>query len=506
MSTDTLLCPSYQPYYADDDSDTESSVSSVCGSDEGAGVFCFHRLQETLRAVRDGGAAKPEWNLEEVKLDPLKPSIYCVLVQNSDLGTGFLTDSCIRLPDEHLGEGDTVEPVSYGERDGAYMMQRNEVASQPAGFFGRMWQALKSWMGLRKSPETTFRRIWRDLRRALKDARHVETLYQTLSECHTMEYLPFLVQRLSSMSSEMGHLILRPQQELKSPLTAMRNGRRHSTPTLSPPRIKSPVRRPSIMTRTQNQEMVLSARTLSANPSAAVPVDRSTRLDNFPNAFVSLPRFYNLCIWLLRQSRHREPIKFALCVLERLFPFHTHVALVQKFAQHEEFTAYAVYTALAQETSSLDDKESFVLALAKQLHGWGRVHVVRELLAKCARDDGLKRWLLTHGFRNSVDNHLLAFSCAVGGCLHLEVREAGKALKLGDPGLRASSIELLENAAELICLLIENSEEGDRLPGFTDYPNQYSLLANFINATDLIDPSSDSIIARALSKIEAFLS
>jgi hypothetical protein len=53
--------------------------------------------------------------------------------------------------------------------------------------------------------------------------------------------------------------------------------------------------------------------------------------------------------------------------------------------------------------------------LAKNVDGWGRIHVVERLAQ--TENPHIKDWLLREGFRNSVMYEYLAYTCATAGGL-----------------------------------------------------------------------------------------
>jgi hypothetical protein len=62
-----------------------------------------------------------------------------------------------------------------------------------------------------------------------------------------------------------------------------------------------------------------------------------------------------------------------------------------------------------------NDPEPSLWRLARNVNGWGRIHVV-ERLAQTENPE-IKNWLLREGYRNSVMYEYLAYTCAVAGGL-----------------------------------------------------------------------------------------
>jgi len=125
---------------------------------------------------------------------------------------------------------------------------------------------------------------------------------------------------------------------------------------------------------------------------------------------MDLYRFYDLAKSLVLDATDREPVKLGIAVLG-LFRQETDKAIFRTLGRHDEFTLFCA-VALA---NSEGDTEQELWELAKHVHGWGRIHVV-ERLAETA-DPQIKDWLLREGYKNSVMNEYLAYTCATGGGL-----------------------------------------------------------------------------------------
>jgi hypothetical protein len=160
---------------------------------------------------------------------------------------------------------------------------------------------------------------------------------------------------------------------------------------------------------------------------------------NFP-----LERLRNLARWLATESPDRGAVKFGIALLGLFVPDDDTDTLVT-LGLHEEFTLYAV-VALGS-TLDASEAEAAWWAIAKRVHGWGRIQIV-ERLADTQRDD-IRFWLLREGYKNTVMHEYLAYSCAVGGNL---------------PGaLKAGEIDdaLLVGAGEIIQALINGGPAED---------------------------------------------
>lgn len=144
-------------------------------------------------------------------------------------------------------------------------------------------------------------------------------------------------------------------------------------------------------------------------------------------------RLEELALWLVRASPDREPVKFAMAILG-LLGGPEHHPLFLTLGRHQEFTLYA---AVALSNDSEGNAEANVFELARQVDGWGRIHLVERLAA--TDDPTIKAWMLREGYRNSVMYEYLAYTCTTVGDLRGAL-EAGEV----DPDLLASAGELIQ--------------------------------------------------------------
>jgi hypothetical protein len=150
---------------------------------------------------------------------------------------------------------------------------------------------------------------------------------------------------------------------------------------------------------------------------------------------VNHDRLYDLAKSLTTESPDREPVKFGIAVLG-LYGQPLDSELFRTLGRHEEFTLFCA-VALG---NTCEDGETELWELAKQVDGWGRIHLV-ERLSK-TENPKIKDWLLRDGYKNSVMYEYLAFPCAAGGGL-LAALERGEV-----------DDDLLVSAAEIIQALI----------------------------------------------------
>ena len=121
-------------------------------------------------------------------------------------------------------------------------------------------------------------------------------------------------------------------------------------------------------------------------------------------------RLYELTYSFVKEAADREPVKFGIAILG-LFGQAGNEELFQTLGRHDEFTLFCA-VALANTSESPDRS---LWALAKNVDGWGRIHVVERLAQ--TEDAEIKNWLLREGYRNSVMFEYLAYTCATAGGL-----------------------------------------------------------------------------------------
>lgn len=161
--------------------------------------------------------------------------------------------------------------------------------------------------------------------------------------------------------------------------------------------------------------------------------------------------------WLASESPDRGPVKVGMALLG--ITGVPDGSLLHRLGAHEEFTLYAAVAF----TNSRENPEPDLLALAKRVHGWGRVHCVERL--RDTTDPNIARWILTGGFRNSIMNEYLAYIAATTG---------GLADALAHP---APDGEVLTAASEIIDALIMGGPAED----IDDYADAPIALSRWLN-------------------------
>jgi hypothetical protein len=97
-------------------------------------------------------------------------------------------------------------------------------------------------------------------------------------------------------------------------------------------------------------------------------------------------RLYELARSFVTEAPDREPVKFGLALLG-LFRRPDDQELFQTLGRHEEFT---LFCAVAIANAS-DDHDEALWTLARNVTGWGRIHVVERLAGTA--NPGIKNWL-----------------------------------------------------------------------------------------------------------------
>jgi len=118
-----------------------------------------------------------------------------------------------------------------------------------------------------------------------------------------------------------------------------------------------------------------------------------------------------LAMWLAQKAPDREPVKTALGLLG-IMPAFDDRELFLQLGRNDEFTLFAA-VALANQMGP--NSEEVLWALAKEVHGWGRIYLVDRLAQ--TQQPTIKHWLLTAGHQNAVAVEYSAYACATGGGL-----------------------------------------------------------------------------------------
>lgn len=118
---------------------------------------------------------------------------------------------------------------------------------------------------------------------------------------------------------------------------------------------------------------------------------------------------YRFSVYLLREGRNVEAVKFALSLMELLEPTEESREIIRTLGLSDEFTLFCMY---AIRTWEEGNEELF--RLAKKVHGWGRIFLVHELEPETAE---IRDWLLWEGWDNTILPSYSARLCAQKGGL-----------------------------------------------------------------------------------------
>lgn len=170
-------------------------------------------------------------------------------------------------------------------------------------------------------------------------------------------------------------------------------------------------------------------------------------------------RLYELARSFVTEAPDREPVKFGIALLG-LFRQPADQELFQTLGRHDEFTLFCAVAI----TNSSEEHDEALWTLARNVTGWGRIHVV-ERLAR-TENPAFKDWLLREGFRNSIMYEYLAATCARAGGLLTALSEdqvdrelltaAGEIIQALIAGGPAEGIDDYEDARPVIELYLDH--------------------------------------------------
>ena len=112
--------------------------------------------------------------------------------------------------------------------------------------------------------------------------------------------------------------------------------------------------------------------------------------------------------WLAMNAPDREPVKAAIAILG-LYDGSNDEKLFLNLGRHDEFTLYATVALI----NSSPSPEETLWQLARDVHGWGRIHTVERLAG--TENEEIKKWLVRDGYSNDVMDEYLAYLAATTG-------------------------------------------------------------------------------------------
>jgi hypothetical protein len=169
-------------------------------------------------------------------------------------------------------------------------------------------------------------------------------------------------------------------------------------------------------------------------------------------------RVHALGSTLAKEAPHREAVKLGLALIGSIEADDTELILA--LGAHDEFTLFA---AVALVNQNREHAERALFGLARRVDGWGRIQVVERMAA--TREPEIRGWLLREGFRNSVMDEYLAYTCAMAGELHT--------------ALAAPTIDepLFRGAAGILRALANGGPAQD----LADYPHTAASVSAFLD-------------------------
>jgi hypothetical protein len=140
---------------------------------------------------------------------------------------------------------------------------------------------------------------------------------------------------------------------------------------------------------------------------------------------------------LALEAPDRETVKLGILLLGTVVGTDDS-DLLMTLGSHDEFTLFVAVAFLRRHEEGLERR---LWELAQRVDGWGRISVVERLAL--TKNSEIRGWMLREGFRNSIMNEYLAYTCATSGDLEAAVA----APDIDDPLFHGASEILLALAA-----------------------------------------------------------
>ncbi len=158
---------------------------------------------------------------------------------------------------------------------------------------------------------------------------------------------------------------------------------------------------------------------------------------------------YELARSLAVESPDREPVKLGVALLG-VFQGFAQQSMFKTLGRHDEFTLFCVVAL----KSTLEKPDEDIWELARNVTGWGRVAAVERLAG--TEHAQIREWMLREGFRNTVMNEYLAFTCAESGGLRAAM------------GRDRVDDELLDAAGEILRALLNRNGPAQDINDYDD--------------------------------------
>ena len=114
--------------------------------------------------------------------------------------------------------------------------------------------------------------------------------------------------------------------------------------------------------------------------------------------------------WLVREARHRGPLKLGIALLS-VSGGADDVVTIETLAAHGEFTEYCTVALM----NLLPDPVDALWDVARSMNGRGKIDAVERLAPLVGDRPDIRRWLLTDGCENT--DGCLGYTCATAGGL-----------------------------------------------------------------------------------------
>lgn len=182
------------------------------------------------------------------------------------------------------------------------------------------------------------------------------------------------------------------------------------------------------------------------------------------------PYLFGFAKKLATKTSHRNGVKIGIAILG-LCQNKSVLSEIKILGLHDEFT---VFSTVALSNLS-DNPVQDLRALADKVDGWGKIQLV-DRIANMDLTEKLKDWLILDGYKNSIMNEYLVWTCAVNGELHKKLQNE----KIDN--------KQFKSAGEIIKALISGGPAED----ISDYEFAPESIENFIrhanfHVEDIID-------------------
>jgi hypothetical protein len=214
---------------------------------------------------------------------------------------------------------------------------------------------------------------------------------------------------------------------------------------------------------------------------------------------INEPLLYQVCRYLMMNTRHRGTAKFCIAITG-LFSLPFDIDVFKIFARHEEFTLYSIVAVINKN----EDAALHWLDMAKNVTGWGRIHLV-ERLALSQRED-VKEFLLKEGCSNTISEEQTALTIAEAVDLDKVLQKKtidrdsfhGAGILTGgmisaayrEPGVFAKGLDMYPEAASVLKNYLKHAKK------HACFPEDYRVLEKIANFTSLQDDPDKTYLMR----------